>query len=190
LRAPVQEALRLSPAALPAGATHRSNSRDVDVDAGQGNVLQGSNHLTSGCLTVSSKHDSTRVQSTITQKSTVTYITKSNRRRRQAPASQPHVLAWPALAVIPREPLVNSRSRPLAWYGPGSFTLRTQNVTELDSTRYGRWLQPYVPLIYAGFSARGVPPSRPKGGGCLIAGCDDPSQPGKDWRSQVSRSEQ
>lgn len=147
------EALRLSPAALLAGATHRSNSRDVDVDAGQGNVLQGSNHRTSGCLTVSSKHDSTHVHSTITHKTTVIYITKSNRHRRQAPARQPHVLTWRALAAIPREPLANSRFRPLASYGPGSFTLRTQSVTELDSTRYAQWLQHHDPLIYASPSA-------------------------------------
>src|SRR5579863_1708496 len=163
---------------------HRGNSRDVDVDAGQGNVLQGSNHLASGCLTVSSKHDRTRVQSTITQKSTVTYITKSNRCHRQAPASQPHVLAWRALAVFPREPLASSRFRPLARYGPGSFTLRTRSVTELDSTRYARWLQPHVPLIYAGFSARVSPRLAQEGGGFLIADRDDPSPPGKDWRSQ------
>ena len=119
----------------------------MDVDAGQGNVLQGSNHLTSGCLTVISKHDGTRVQSTNTQKRTVTYVTKSDCCRRRAPASQPHVLAWRALAVIPREPLANSRFRPLASYGPGSFTLRTQNVTELNSTRYLLWLQAHDPLI-------------------------------------------
>jgi hypothetical protein len=35
-----------SPAALPAGATHRSNGRGVDADAGQGNVLRRSNHRT------------------------------------------------------------------------------------------------------------------------------------------------
>src|SRR5579863_3979256 len=163
---------------------HRDNSRDVDVDAGQGNVLQGSNHLTSGCLTVSSKHDGTRVEFTIAQKSTVTYITKSNRRHRQAPASQPHVLAWRALAVIPREPLANCCFRPLASYGPGSFTLRTQSVTETDSTRYAQWLQPHGPLIYAGFSARVSPLLAQEGGGFLIAGRDDPSSPGKDWRSQ------
>ncbi len=133
----------------------------MDVDAGQGNVLQGSNHLTSGCLTVISKHDGTRVQSTITQKRTVTYVTKSDCCHRPAPASQPHVLAWRALAVIPREPLANSRFRPLASYGPGSFTLRTQNVTELNSTRYLLWLQAHDPLIYAEFSAR-VSPARPK----------------------------
>jgi hypothetical protein len=163
---------------------------DVDVDAGQGSMLQGSNHLTSGCLTVSSKHDDTRIQSTITQKPTVTYITKSDCYHRQAPARQPHVLAWRALAVIPREPLANSRFRPLASYGPGSFTLRTQSVTEVDSTRYGQWLQPHGPLIYAGFSARASPRLAQEGGGFLIAGCDDPTPPGKDWRSQVSRSEQ
>jgi len=54
----------------------------VDVGAGQGNMLQGSNHLTSGCLTVSSKHDRTHVPSAIAQKPTVSYITKSNRNRR------------------------------------------------------------------------------------------------------------
>jgi len=166
---------------------------DVDVDAGQGNVLQGSNHRTSGCLTVSSKHDRTRIPSTITQKTTVTYITKSNHCRRQAPARQPHVLAWRAFAAIPREPLANSRFRPLASYGPGSFTLRTQNVTEVDSTRYARWLQHHGPLIYA-FQRANVP-ARWKKAGCLAASRDDPrqpgkDQPGKDWRSRVSRSEQ
>ena len=108
-------------------------------------------------LTVSSKHDSARIQSTITQKPTVTYITKSDRYRRQAPARQPHVLAWRALAVIPREPLANSRFRPLASYGPGSFTLRTQSVTEVDSTRYAQWLQLHCLLIYACLAARGFP---------------------------------
>ena len=126
----------------------------MDVDAGQGNVLQGSNHLTSGCLTVSSKHDRTRVQSLIAQKPTVTHVTKSNSCPRQAPACQPHVLAWRALAVIPREPLANSCFRPLASYGPGSFTLRTQSVTEEDSTRYSQWLQLHCLLIYAWFPAR------------------------------------
>ena len=85
----------------------------------------------------------------ITQKPTVTYITKSNHYRRKAPARQPHVLAWRAFAAIPRELLANSGFRPLASYGPGSFTLRTQSVTEVDSTRYARWLQPHGPLIYA-----------------------------------------
>jgi len=104
---------------------HRSNGRDVDVDAGQGNVLQGSNHRTSGCLTVSSKHESTHVQSTITQKATVTYVTKSHHYRRQAPACQPHVLAWHALAAISRDFLVHSLFRPLVGYDPGRLTLRT-----------------------------------------------------------------
>ena len=162
----------------------------MDDDAGQGNVLQGSNHLTSGCLTVCSKHDGTSVQSTLTRKSTVIYVTKSDYCRRQAPAHRPHVLAWRALAVIPREPPANSRFRPLTSYGPGSLTLRTQSVTEMDSTRYVQCLQLHGPLIYAGVFARLSPRLAQKGAGCLIAVRDDPSQPGKDWRSQVSRSEQ
>jgi hypothetical protein len=127
------------PQHCPAGATHRSNGRDVDVDAGQGNVLQGSNHRTSGWLTVSSKRDSTQVQSTITQESTMTYVTKSDRYRRQAPACQPHVLAWHAFAVIPGVLLADSCFRPLAIPGPGSTTLRTRSVTErtLHATHSG-----------------------------------------------------
>ena len=52
-------------------------------------------------------------------------------------------------------------SVPLASYGPGSFTLRTQSVTDEDSTRYAQWLQPHGPLLYAGFSAR-VAPALPR----------------------------
>jgi hypothetical protein len=40
----------LSPFALPAGATHRSDGRGMDVAAGQGDVLRGSNHHMPGVL--------------------------------------------------------------------------------------------------------------------------------------------
>jgi hypothetical protein len=39
---------------LPAGATHRSDGRGVDVDAGQGVMLRGCNHHTPGVLAGSS----------------------------------------------------------------------------------------------------------------------------------------
>jgi hypothetical protein len=38
-----------SPSALPTGAMHRIDGRGVDVDAGQGDALRGSNHLTPRC---------------------------------------------------------------------------------------------------------------------------------------------
>jgi hypothetical protein len=40
----------LSPVTLPVGATHRSDGRGMDVDAGQGDMLRGSNHHTPGVL--------------------------------------------------------------------------------------------------------------------------------------------
>lgn len=40
-----------SPSALPAGVTYRSDGRGVDADAGQGDALLVSNHLTPGVLT-------------------------------------------------------------------------------------------------------------------------------------------
>ena len=64
--------------------------------------------------------------------------------------------------MIPRKPLANSCFRPLASYDPGSFTLRTQSVTEVDSIRYAQWLQLHGPLIYAWLSARVFPGLAPK----------------------------
>lgn len=104
---------------------HRSNGRGVDADAGQGNVLRGSNHLTPGCLTDSSKQESTQVKSKIQQKPTVTYITKSNQHHRQPLAHQPHVLAWRALTVIPGYLFADLASGPRPSLAPGSVTLRT-----------------------------------------------------------------
>jgi hypothetical protein len=60
---------------LPADATHRSDGRGVDVDAGQGDMLRGSNHRTPRCLTDTSKHQLTAACATFARKQPVTYIT-------------------------------------------------------------------------------------------------------------------
>ena len=74
--APVEKAL-LSPSALPAGATHRIDGRGMDVDAGQGDLLRGSNHHTPGCLADVSKHQMATAYAMFKRKRTVTDVTKS-----------------------------------------------------------------------------------------------------------------
>lgn len=179
----------LSPLTLPDGATHRSNGRGVDADAGQGNVLRGSNRRTPGCLTVSSKQESTQIQSMIQRKSTVTYVTKSNQCRRQPLAHQPHVLAWHALTAILVDLLAVSCFRPSAIPGPESLTLRTRSATQwtLHATDCGCNLT--VRLFMPGSPPR-CPQPRSERAGCPVPGRDDPSQSGREWRSRVSRFEQ
>jgi hypothetical protein len=136
LRAPVQEALRLHPQHCRPARGTMATAGTRDVDAGQGNVLRGSNHLTSGCLTDSSNHTSTRVQSQIQQKPTVTWVMEGDGYRRQPLArgrmSLPGALCrrFPSpspqpLASVPRPPLAPEALRSAL----GALQMRTLQAT-------------------------------------------------------------
>jgi hypothetical protein len=159
--APRSRSAVLSPATLPAGAMHRGDGRGVDADAGQGNVLRGSNHRTPGCLSVSTKQESTQIQSTIEQKATVTYVTLSDVYRRQPSARQSHVLAWRALTANPVNSSLTLASAPRPFPAPedSRSALKALQVRTLHATYGGCNLT--LCSFMPGSSAR-RPQSRPK----------------------------